>query len=318
MRLVMFRGRWHLITGEGASRRRTSLRTADREEAERRVADYRREEAELAGGTVAEIYAAYIADRLAIGKSVATAEHSWKSLRPVFAALLPSQVDRERCRGYVARRKLEKRAKGTITRELGVLRAALRWHSKATPAVIETPGSGNPRETHITKAEFLKLRESAAATPHLKVFVELAKATGARAGAIVELTWSRIDFDRGIIRLGADVGGKRRATIPMVDSLREVLEEAREGSLTPYAVEFSGGPVKSVKTAFKKAARRIGRGDIGPHTIRHSVAVWMAEEGISMEEIADYLGHADIKITRKHYARFSPTYLRRAGSVVDF
>jgi integrase len=44
----------------------------------------------------------------------------------------------------------------------------------------------------------------------------------------------------------------------------------------------------------------------------------MAEEGVPMSEISQYLGHTDTKTTEKHYARYSPTFLRRAGAVLDF
>ena len=35
-----------------------------------------------------------------------------------------------------------------------------------------------------------------------------------------------------------------------------------------------------------------------------------------MEEIAQFLGHDDIKTTRSVYARFSPAYLRKAAEVL--
>lgn len=43
----------------------------------------------------------------------------------------------------------------------------------------------------------------------------------------------------------------------------------------------------------------------------------MAEAGIPMEEIAQYLGHANVEVTRKVYARYSPDYLRKAASALE-
>jgi hypothetical protein len=37
-----------------------------------------------------------------------------------------------------------------------------------------------------------------------------------------------------------------------------------------------------------------------------------------MEEIAQYLGHGDVNVTRKGYARFSPDYLKGATAVVEY
>jgi len=37
-----------------------------------------------------------------------------------------------------------------------------------------------------------------------------------------------------------------------------------------------------------------------------------------MEEISQYLGHEDVEVTRRVYARFSPTYLRKAARVLEY
>lgn len=43
----------------------------------------------------------------------------------------------------------------------------------------------------------------------------------------------------------------------------------------------------------------------------------MAEAGVPMEEIASFLGHSDMKITRDVYARFSPNALRDAAAALE-
>ncbi len=53
-----------------------------------------------------------------------------------------------------------------------------------------------------------------------------------------------------------------------------------------------------------------------PYTLRHTAAVWMAEAGVPMAEIAQLMGHDDNATTEKHYARFSPTFLRRAANAL--
>ncbi len=57
--------------------------------------------------------------------------------------------------------------------------------------------------------------------------------------------------------------------------------------------------------------------DVSPHVLRHTAAVWMAEAGVTMPEIAAYLGHADSRITERIYAKFSPEYLRRAARALQ-
>ncbi|WP_083469482.1 tyrosine-type recombinase/integrase [Methylobacterium variabile] len=62
----------------------------------------------------------------------------------------------------------------------------------------------------------------------------------------------------------------------------------------------------------KPGAVQVGLSGVSPHILRHSAAVWMAEAGAPISEIAAYLGHGDAASATKRYARFTPTHLRRA------
>ena len=43
----------------------------------------------------------------------------------------------------------------------------------------------------------------------------------------------------------------------------------------------------------------------------------LLKDGRSMEEIQQFLGHSDINVTRKIYARFSPSYLKDAAAALE-
>jgi integrase len=110
---------------------------------------------------------------------------------------------------------------------------------------------------------------------------------------------------------------KGRATVPMTGGCHVALTEARRSSLSDYVVEYAGRRVRSVKRAFKAAVGRAGLVDISAHVLRHSAAVHMAESGIPITEISQYLGHSSSAITEKVYARYSPGYLRRAADALE-
>jgi integrase len=156
--------------------------------------------------------------------------------------------------------------------------------------------------------------------PHLKLFVHLAYATAGRASAVLGLTWERCDFGRGKIDLedpDINVPHKGRAIVPMTNTLKAALLEARQGALSPYVIEWGGDRVGSVKKGLASAAKRAGLKKATPHMLRHSAAVQMAESGRAFEEIASYLGHSDVKVTRRVYARFSPDHLRGAADALE-
>jgi integrase len=122
---------------------------------------------------------------------------------------------------------------------------------------IERPSPPKRKERHLTREQCRALIE-AAAMPHLKLYVILALATGGRNAALLDLTWERCDFDRGLIDLrDPNIGRphKGRAIVPMNRSIRAALLEARGGALSDHVIEWAGRRVASVKRGLKFAAR---------------------------------------------------------------
>lgn len=140
--------------------------------------------------------------------------------------------------------------------------------------------------------------------------------------ALLDLTWDRVNFLRGHIHLHAPSrtrNSKGRAIVPMNETARAALVEARQGAVTDHVIEWSGGRIRSVKRAINTCLRRTGlktRGD-GVHLLRHTAAVLMAESGVPIDEIAQYLGHSNSNTTAKVYARYSPDYLQGAATALN-
>lgn len=161
---------------------------------------------------------------------------------------------------------------------------------------------------------------AAASLPHIKLSIHLMLATAARVSAILELTWDRVDFVRRLIHLqDPEVKAKRkgRATILINDTLLVALQDASKGALSDYVVEWSGERVKSIRKGIATAASKAGLADVSPHVFRHTAAVWMAEAGIPITEITQYLGHSNPSVTYSVYAKYSPNHLRKAASTLE-
>lgn len=315
-RLKLFRGNWAIVWREQKRSRRISLRTPDRSEAERRFEDWklaRKQPSE----SVADIMQEYLNDKDRTAVAPQRLRDAWKQLSPFFGSYRPDQINRTLCRQYVDHRRKQGRRNGTIQKELRTLRAGLRWHDSTTPAVIEVPPSDPPRDRYLTKEEVSNLLESTA-TPHIRLFILLAVATAARATALLELTWDRVDMEKALIHLSDGRQGlKGRATVPVNNSAMAALNQAATGSTTQYVIEYGDKPVKSVRHAFQRSCERAGLKDVSPHTLRHTAGVWMAEAGIPMTEIAQYMGHSDTRTTERVYARYSPEYLRKAANALE-
>lgn len=310
---------------EAGKRHRSSLGTTDRSLAKTRLEAFRAQLAQKAPAgelTVAAIYAAYIDDRAEEGKSVERIKNAWKRMEPSFGHFRPADITKADCNRYIATRKADGVSDGTTWTELGYLRCALAfavrkgWISSAP--YIKLPQKPGPREHHLTREEAKRLLD-AAVMPHVKLFIRLALATAGRASALLQLTWVRVDLDTRRIYLrdpDREITPKGRATVPINDSLLEALQDARKGAVSPYVIEWGGERVLSVKKGIEGAARRAGV-ECSPHVLRHTAAVWMAEAGVEMTKIAQYLGHRDSKTTERVYARFSPEFMQDAAAALE-
>ena len=127
-----------------------------------------------------------------------------------------------------------------------------------------------------------------------------------------------MDFEKGRIRLSKGEGRRKgRATVPMTDSLRKALREAYELRTGDEVIEYGGEPVASVKKAFRRAVARAKLKDVSPHVLRHTAAVWMIEDGASLAEVGQFLGHTDLKVTYRVYARYTTEHLRKASRALE-
>ena len=318
-RLVKHRGQWSLAYTGPRGRVRIATGTADRGVAEARAGQIWRARSRPASERVADLWEIYRSDRLAAGASKSRLDSLWKTLEPHFGYKLGNAITKAECRDYAAHRKRQGKSNSTVKTELEALRACLRWHyGKDAPQIVAPPPS-KPRDRYLTQEEARNLL-AAIETPHARLFVTLALATGARMGAILDLTWDRVDFTHGTIDFmpaGRDKTNKRRVVVAMAPKAREALLEAREGALTDHVIEYGGKPVASVKKAIGAAARRAGV-PCSPHVFRHTAAVWMAQADVPMQKIAQVLGHTSTRVTETTYARYSPRFMADAMAALDW
>jgi integrase len=128
-----------------------------------------------------------------------------------------------------------------------------------------------------------------------------------------------VDFEREQIDLnpkGRRQTKKRRPVVPLHPELLAALQRAHDGHQSEYVVERGAKRIGNIKKAFQAASKRSGI-HATPYTLRHTGAVWAAEGGASMDELAQFLGHDDSATTSTHYARYSPGHLRGVATKVQ-
>jgi integrase len=279
--------------------------------------------------TVGALWKLWMDDRAKDGLNNAIYNANWASLEPNFGTRVPDHITADDCRAYAQARFDLGRAPATVATELTRLRHCLKWAKRrrhiSDEPYIWVPSRGKPRQTVVTMDEAIRLLQSAS-DHHVYLFILLAITTGARHRAILDLTWDRIDWDRGTIQYDEDeeinpmsrTWRKGRATVPMGARVRSELEWAKQGAQTDHVIEHGGRRLKSVREGFANAVGRAKLSDdVTPHTLRHSVATWLKERGVDLELRAQMLGHADTRTTDVVYSHADATYLAPAVEIIN-
>lgn len=253
---------------------------------------------------------------------------NWKSLGPFFGNVLSRGVSVPLCRTYAESRFAAGRKPSTVNTELLRLRTALRWAEAngiidSAPRVC-VPSPGKPRDRVLTAEEVERILQGCA-SGHIQLFVILAIATGGRHRALLELTWDRVDFERGTINLRAPRKvepmslrhQKGRAMVPMNNLARAALQEARAAALSTYVIEWGGRRVASIKTGLRRACQRAGLPGVTAHTFRHTAASWATEANVPLEQIARFLGHARATTTEAIYSHPDAAFAASAARAID-
>ncbi len=323
------RKNWHIQWTERNENNRTftkrkSTNTEDREEAEVVLRDFEaKQENSKIKATVASIVDAYVVARKNDVLHPVSMENRAAHLKRILKRTLVRHIDRKRCDFYIRKRLNEGVGDGTIRTELSTLSSAFKYGEREgwieNAPYVHRPPKPEPRERWLRPDEWRGLLDQCKAF-HLRLFVILAINTSARSGAILDLTWDRVNLELKQIdfrKPGDSMRRKRRTIVPINEPLESALLVALERAESDFVIEWNGGKVQSIKKAFKRAAVAANLSDVSAHTLRHTAASWMVQGGVSIDRVAAMLGHSDSRITQQVYAKHSPEYLKDAADALN-
>lgn len=151
-----------------------------------------------------------------------------------------------------------------------------------------------------------------------KAMLELLYATGIRVTELISLRLSDVNLKMGYI-ICRD--GNKERMIPYGNQAKQAvaqyLQSARNALLQDHATDIlfvncSGQPMsrQGFWKLIKSYARQAGiQTEITPHTLRHSFAAHLVENGADLRSVQEMLGHSDISTTQI-YAILSQNHLR--------
>lgn len=310
-----------------------STGTADRKAAEIELARFNVKENSgqlQSSDLITDILSSYA---LEVEDEVAAPERIGFALEPLIefsAGLRASQIDHAFCKRYRHwRRKpkllpagkggLKRRevviSDGTIRRELTTLRAAVNRTGHGAGVKFLLPDAPPPRAKWLLPKEAAALLWAARDTKarsHLQLFIWIALITGQRKEAILGLRWEQVNLQTGHVdfrNAGAKTTNKRRSHIKLKPKLLSQLRRLRAKANSEFVVSWNGERLLDIKKSFREAVIRAGLSpdEVTPHTLRHTRATWLMQQGAPKFEAAGYLGMSEATL-EKVYGHHHPDF----------
>ena len=155
-----------------------------------------------------------------------------------------------------------------------------------------------------------------------RAVLEFFLSTGARVGEVPEVKITDIDFVSGSLLIYGHKDREYRE-VYLNDAARVHIKrylDARQDN-SPYLFVSLKKPALPIhESAYRELLQGIRSGAemrrrVYPHLCRKTMASNLRQHGANLEDIADILGHANIRVTRDYYAAQTPGQLRHVHKV---
>ncbi|MDF9295661.1 MULTISPECIES: site-specific tyrosine recombinase XerD [Geobacillus] len=154
-----------------------------------------------------------------------------------------------------------------------------------------------------------------------KAMLELLYATGMRVSELVQLNLADVHLTMGFVRCYGK--GRKERIVPIgrmaIEALIRYLEHGRPQLVNPRkrateALFLNHYGQRLTRQGFWKILKRLAKEagiekELTPHTLRHSFATHLLENGADLRAVQELLGHADISTTQM-YTHVTKTRLK--------
>jgi integrase len=160
--------------------------------------------------------------------------------------------------------------------------------------------------------------------PFLQLFIRFLLLTGARKGEARTAKWKDIDFAAAVWKVPRTKNGRSRRIMlsaSALDVLAQTKDRVRELGLMvgPDQYVFVNPRTKtrynSFNIAYYKARDLAGLSDVRIHDLRHTYASLLINNGVSLYEVQELLGHSSASMTQR-YAHLLPNRLHSRTEIV--
>jgi len=236
-----------------------------------------------------------------------------------FLEKTPDKIETDDVKLFMSKNLADKSSSSIIIFLSAVKYAFTSIFQKDITASIKRPKKEKRIPIALSKSEIKKLF-AAFDTHKSKLMVSLMYACGFRVSELVNLKIQDLDFAEKVGHVRQSKGKKDRPfNIPEFLS-EELQEQAEKQKTLSHKYLFTGRSGKmstrNLQKIVSSAAKRAGIKDTHCHTLRHSFATHLLEDGVDIRKIQELLGHADLSTTQI-YTHVSTEELKKIKSPID-
>ncbi len=157
--------------------------------------------------------------------------------------------------------------------------------------------------------------------PKHKFLIQFLYATGLRISEVIKVRMSEIDLDRKLVLVNQGKGKKDRYTL-LPNSLIDIIKKQKKiKDKDDYLFTGRGGQnhwnIMSVHKIIKIAANKAGIDkNVTAHSLRHSFAIHLLEQGTDIRYIQELLGHSRVETTQI-YTKVAKNILSKIKNPLD-
>jgi len=231
-----------------------------------------------------------------------------------------AQITEDDVKKYLAEKMNNKSSASTILFLSAIKYSFSNILKKDITSTIKRPKKEKKIPVVMTKQEIKKLFD-ALSTKKSKLMISLIYAGGLRVSELVSLKIDDLDFEERIGQLRQAKGKKDRIfNIPQT-LFRDLKFQAKKQKQKNQEYLFTGPKGKlssrNIQKIISNARKKTDiKKDIHCHTLRHSFATHLLENGVDIRKIQELLGHADLSTTQI-YTHISAEELKKIKSPLD-
>ena len=142
--------------------------------------------------------------------------------------------------------------------------------------------------------------------------------TGLRASEIFHLKAMSVDVKSSLIHISDTKSAKNRF-VPLNKIAKDILCAHIQRGTNKNVFMNGDDEIQYVHRVYRKAVEKCRfnfgvtdrRQRVVFHTLRHTFATWLVQEGVPIATVSQLLGHADVRMTMR-YAQFAPDFAEKS------